>query len=305
MPQLNKVITDDEFEITLHRAAETPSEKLVITFGGQPSGISQKGTGTDFALSLEYDTIFVAQKHGTQYQGLSLAQFEDIVGPVARNWDDVICYGCSLGGYAALYFGGILNARIIAAAPMLPAWKRLAIPSYADLSVRHIALKYTPLSSHNPVVIFDPMIARDQLLIDEMVLPAYPDARQVRVPYAGHTVHVALSQAKLLDPILQTFIDDDVVLDFDPPAEGTATWHGERGCHLISSDPRLARIELEKSLAIEPSRRIFNQLIQCLVDLGELGTAQDLLDFARKKPNKHSELSPPRRIKLLKAGLVV
>jgi len=62
----------DNYEITLHTCSAKQGSKLIITFGGQPSDLASSGFGTDFVLSMGFDTIHVAQKFGTQYQGLSI-----------------------------------------------------------------------------------------------------------------------------------------------------------------------------------------------------------------------------------------
>ena len=68
-----------DYEITLHESGAQPGDKLVVTFGGQPSDLAQSGFGTSFALSLGYDTIHVAQRFGTQYQGLPLEAFLEFI----------------------------------------------------------------------------------------------------------------------------------------------------------------------------------------------------------------------------------
>jgi hypothetical protein len=295
----------DDYEITLHTCSTKQHSKLVVTFGGQPSGLASSGFGTDFVLSMGFDTIHVAQKFGTQYQGLSIKSFHTAVSPLVKDWDDVITYGSSLGGYAALYYGGSINARCIAAAPMLPAWRPLKIPAYKKLEMSHLELIDVPVSKHDPVVIFDPCIARDLYLIENMVRPAYPNLREVRVPYAGHTVLVTLSQARLLRPIIESLIKDDKVINFERPAEGTAIWHGEKGSHLMRSDPAGAKKELLVSLSIRPSKRIYNQLIQCLIKLEHFEDAQVMLDQAKASGDKNYELFPPRAKSASEAGLKV
>lgn len=295
----------DDYEITLHTGEAKQGSKLVITFGGQPSDLASSGFGTSFVSSMGFDTLYVAKKLGTQYQGLSIESFDAAVSPVVDDWDDVITYGSSLGGYAALYYGGSINARCIAAAPMLPAWRPLKIPAYADLKMNHSELIDVPHSNHNPVVIFDPFASPDLCLIENMVRPAYPNLREVRIPYAGHPVLVALSQAQLLRPIIESLIKDDRVIDFDPPAEGTAIWHGQKGSHLMRSDPVGAKKELLKSLEIRPSKGIYNQLIQCLIKLGHFEDAQVRLDQAKASGDRNCQLFPPRAKSAKEAGLIV
>lgn len=302
---MHTLAEDDDYQITLHNCEAKKANKVVVTFGGQPSGLRNTGFGTDFVLSMGFDTIHVAQKFGTQYQGLSVNNFYDVIAPRLDNWDDIVCYGSSLGGYAALYYGGSIDARCIAAAPMLPAWRPLKIPAYKDLEMKHLEMLDVPASKHNPVVIFDPCVSRDLYLIENMVRPVYPNLREIRVPYAGHTVLVTLSQARLLRPIIENLITDDKVIDFDPPAEGTAIWHGEKGSHLMRSDPAGAKQELLASLNIKPSKRIFNQLIQCLIKLEHFEDAQHMLDQAKASGDKHCELFPPRMKSAIEAGLKV
>lgn len=214
-------------------------------------------------------------------------------------------YGSSLGGYAALYYGGSIDARCIAAAPMLPAWRPLDLPAYRDLEMQHLEMADVPISKHDPVVIFDPCVDIDLFLIENMVRPAYPNLREIRVPYAGHTVLITLSQAGLLRPIIEGLIKEDKIINFDPPAEGTAIWHGEKGSHLLRSDPMAAKKELMASLKIKPSKRIFNQLIQCLIKLEHLEEAQEMLDQARLSDDKNFKLFPPRIKSATEAGLKV
>lgn len=95
----------DDYLITLHHAEKPEVGPLVITFGGQPSKRTPEGFGTGFCLANDWDTIYVAQRAGTQYQGLDASTFRDAVAPVADG-RDTVCYGSSLGGYAALFWRG-------------------------------------------------------------------------------------------------------------------------------------------------------------------------------------------------------
>jgi hypothetical protein len=293
-----------DFRITLHRADSSPSSRIVITFGGQPSDLADEGFGTPFCLDRGWDTIYVAQRHGTQFQGLSVEAFHSAVAEfcVGR---DVVTYGSSLGAYAAVYYGGSVNARMIAAAPMLPAWRPLKLRAYSDLTVTHGDIKDGPLSEHDPVVIFDPMVKNDTHLLRDLIAPAYPNYRGVEVPYGGHTVLVTLSQARLLKPIVLGIIERDEVIAFDPPAEGTAIYHGERGRSFIATDRQAAAIEFRKSLAIAPSTRFFGMLVNLLIRIGDIDGAQRLIDEAAETGDRRLTLVPALRKAAVKAGIKV
>lgn len=281
-----QVLADhSDYRITLHRSESVrPSPLLVVTFDGQPTDLRNEGFGTALCRAQGWDNIYVAQRYGTQYQGLSVDDFYAAVSPLCEG-RDVVCYGSSLGGYAALYFGGCLNARIIAAAPMLPAWRPLKNRAYADLPIHHLELCETPLSAKAPAIIYDPMREQDKDVVDRMVLKAYPSARLIEVPYGGHTVLITLSQAKLLKPITLSLLEHDEVIEFTPPGKGTAIWHAERGRQLIRQSETDAAIqELETSLSLQARKQTFCNLINALLRKNDLTAVQQKLDAGRGNP---------------------
>lgn len=167
---------------------------------------------------------------------------------------------------------------------MLPAWRPLRNRAYADLPMHHLEVHQTPLSTKLPVVIYDPMLDRDKFVVDQMVRKAYPDTRLVEVPYGGHTVLIALSQARLLKPVTMALLERDEIIDFTPPGEGTAIWHAQRGRGLVQSDPGAAIEELEKSLSIQARKQTFCILINALIRKGDLAAVQARLDAGRGDP---------------------
>lgn len=293
-----------DYRITLHQASDRPTEKLIVTFGGQPSGLAAKGFGTDYLHGLGHDSLYVAQRHGTQYQGLSVEEFQAHVAELAEG-RDVICYGSSLGAYAALYYGGSIDARIIAAAPMLPAWRPLRNRVYAGLEVQHRDLSEVPRSRHKPVAIYDPMMRADVKVIEEMVRPAYPDLRELRLPYAGHTVLITLAHARHLKAVIGALLDRDELLDVSMPTDGFAIWHYQRGRHLRTTDLPQARAEIERSLALQPTKQAVAELLRILVALRDLPAAQALLDSAGASDSPQMKLIPSAVAFAQRAGLRV
>lgn len=285
------IARSDDFQITFHAAGSAKTDTLVVTFGGLPAGLASDGFGTDFCLVHGYDTIYTSQRINTQYQGLSLEEFEAAVAPKAAEYKTVVCYGPSLGGYAALYFGGSINARIIVAAPVLPAWPHLRNRKCADLKINHIPLHEVPKSEHVPVVVYDPMVASDKNNIETMVEAAYPTITKVEVPFAGHPVLLSLSKSRVLRPFILHFFETGEVMDFERPGEGSAIWHRERARNFLKNEPEKARPEFEKSLAIEGSKLTFNLLIQCLIRVGDLEGAQEKLDFSRQSDERNYQMN--------------
>lgn len=280
----------DGFLITLHPAPRTPhpapkgpDEVLVITFGGQPSGIASSGFGTGWCLQYGWDTIYVAQKHGTQYQQLDLKSFAEAVLPVADG-RDIVCYGSSLGAYAAIYFAGAIDARVIAAAPMLPAWPPLGRDADA-IPLLHQPLSAAPKTTRSPIVLYDPMVPADRKMIDQMIRPAYPNGRYVELEFAGHTVLQSLNRSKLLKPFIIGAIERDEVIEINRDVEQDPLWHYQKGRHVSKSEPALARHHFERSLELAPSRHTAANLLVTLMRLGDRVAAQAVLDEYREHPD--------------------
>lgn len=301
---MRRIADHDDYRITYHHTGSPTKQTVVVTFGGQPSGISDAGFGTLFAEKLGIDSIFVAQKNGSQYQGLSIEQFESVISPEIIG-KDVVCYGSSLGAYAALYYGGCINSRIIAAAPMFPAWRPMKNRVYADLPIAHKELWEVPKSDHVPVVIFDPKSERDAFIIREMVDKAYPVSRKILVPYSGHTVLVTLSQLGSISKLISGLVETDTIVDFEIPREGHAIYHRERARELVRTDKEAAKEELRKSLAISPSRQAFNILFNLYLRSGEYDLAQDMIRQANASESVQVKLVPFMVEAARKAGLAL
>lgn len=304
MGQKRTLADHADYRITLLQAGEQPADRIIVSFGGQPSDLSDVGFGSKFALENGWDNIFVAQRHGTQYQGLSLEAFRDAVLPVVSG-RDVLTYGASLGGYCALYYGGAIDARILAAAPMLPAWRPLKIRRYDGLGITHRDLCEVPRSSAAPVVIYDPERPPDRLLVDQMVMPAYPRARLVPVPFAGHTILMTLAEMRCLKPVILGVIERDEIIAFDPPHRGHSVWHIEVARQQMQTDRSKAIRHLEDSLAIKPSKQAFSMLVRALLLERRSDELRHVLSQAKASGNKLLTPVPAVMRDLLAAGVKV
>lgn len=200
---------DDGYGIYAHRHRKQ-KRTLVITFDGIKSGISQKGFGTDWSLKQGYDTIFVSQQRRSQYQLLSRDIFVDTVLPISSAYDRVVCYGASLGGYASLYFGGSISARIVAASPRLSNHPDFPQNKYSYIKFLHERVLPEPTFSEPPVIIFDPLQLRDSRFIFQYVGQRYKDIYLSALPGVGHLTLQAMARAGLLSRFMPKMITGKV-----------------------------------------------------------------------------------------------
>lgn len=291
----------EDYQITFHERPEDTGGPLVITFGGQDSRLTPTGFGTGWCQRWGWDTIYVAQRAATQYQHLSVQVFFDAVAEICKG-RDVVCYGSSLGGYCAFYFGGVLDARIVTAAPMLPAWPPLGRLG-DQMQLQHVPLADVPRSSLAPIIIYDPIVAHDQMMIDQMIMPTYPDVRLVPVEFGGHEVLETLKRAGLLSPVIEAMIGRDEILPLEFDGYSNPLWLFRRGRHFIKSDPEQARDLLERSLSLEPSKHVIGNLLSLLIRVGDLPAAQALLDQVRGSADPKMQVPPGILERARMAGL--
>lgn len=214
VPVKGKVIADhDDYRITVYKQ-NFQAKNLVIGFGGLPSKINSPGFGKNLFLKKGYDYIAVAQRERTQYQGLSLEKFYEVVSPWIKN-KKVFTYGSSLGAYCALYYGGIIDAQIISSAPKNSAHPKTLKKSFKDLEWNHLELIDVPKSILPPIIIHDPFRSEEKRYIEEFVLPAYSEARHIVLPFWGHTVLNTMKHSGVVSTFITEIIKNDNIIELE------------------------------------------------------------------------------------------
>ncbi len=228
-------------------------KRLVITFGTLQSDIEDVGFGTAFALKNGHPTIYVSPRRGSQYQELSLDAFFETIVPEIGEQRPVV-YGSSLGAYAAVYFGGSIDADIIAAAPQCPAMPELQMPHAQTTPMRHIDLTEVPRTSGKVVTLWDPHERPDSILVNDFIKVIYPDAHYLTFDYAGHKVLDTMSRNGVLQNFIRPLLHDNTLTEVSMPTEGNPIWHCNLGKELSRSG-RLAEAleQLNRSFALQPS----------------------------------------------------
>lgn len=208
---MRALAADKTFSITYHEF-NASSDKLVICFAPWKEGLRASGFGTQVCERNGWNHVYVGKAMDTRYHTLTLDQFAEALAPLLND-RDVIAYGASVGAYAALYYGGSIDARILAASPrntnhpLITAKRGPAGGRAGTFPFLHSpTLSSVPRSSVAPVIVCDRMYASDMLMIERWALEAYPDARLIYVPNAGYRTLERLKKAGTLSYLLRQFV---------------------------------------------------------------------------------------------------
>lgn len=282
IPQLKQIApmpevlsASDHHRVVLHRAGDEPSEHLIVTFAPKSDNFGDEGFGTRFALKQGHDTVYVAQTRFAWHQAIDHEDLAALILPVAAG-RGIVAYGTSAGGYAALYFGGALDARIMAFSPRNDIHPLISVSEKLTREkFRHRpALDEVPKSRHRPVCLFDPHQSKDSRLVHQWAAVAYPDALLHPVFGTGHNTIGALQRRGVLSPMAKAFfngVQPDPVQIWE---EGSHFWHVSQA-HDLKQKGHLqdALSHLLQAWTLESTTNVLIEVVRLAKQLGDTDTA--------------------------------
>jgi hypothetical protein len=211
-----KVVKDvqDSYRI-IDCNTKTIANIVFITFGTVSSRHDHIPFAYPFLINQGFRHIHVAQYKGTQYQNLSREAFYDDLSKIISDNDCVFTYGASLGGYAALYYAPVINAKAIAASPRLPlhplnkVWENILWTKgsdYDEYPFKHIDLLKNERCDINPTVILDTEDRLDGHFYNEYISKVFLTCELFDLKGSGH----ASLRALMKNGTLKAFIIDQV-----------------------------------------------------------------------------------------------
>lgn len=266
------------YRITFHSGGSS-ARVLLVTFGTMLSGLENKGFGTQYASKKGYDHIYVAQAPDSWYQQLSRQQFSNAVSDLAAKYERVFAYGSSLGGYAALYFGGVIGAQVVAGSPINWAHPLMSSKEWQHVDFVHEPLLSLPHQPRPPIVLYDPMRASDRLFVETLVSPAFGGSRIIRLPFSGHAVFVSMRENGYLDSFLRNVFEEDVVIDLPLEKEGSYIYHLNRAEYFLDQSKILvAESQFRESLKCKFNRIAAGRLARLLSSQKRFSELDELCD---------------------------
>nr|WP_289037970.1 CapA family protein [uncultured Allobacillus sp.] len=261
------------------------SNKCIITFGEIDSNMEDLGFGSKLIMSNGYDYIYVAQRKQTQYQFLEAETFANIVGEVIKG-KDVYTYGSSLGAYCAIYYGGIINANILAMSPRIPAHpaiNALMRSRFKNKGFKHNELHEVKQTNNRVAIFYDENNYIDRHYVDIYIKPVYPNASYHHIDYAGHYTARALLLSGQLKKVATDFFNNNN-LEYELNKNAILDWHIDKAEKRINNGKLLhAQENIDVLLSSKKSQ---DENVQNLVSQFKEKQIQKYKKKKTKRPDK-------------------
>jgi len=204
-------------------SGEAPSGTLMVTF--DPHGYldpDKPGFGEIVLSSHGYDVLAFQKRKENYYQDLSREDVNRVLAQFWPRYGRLAFYGCSVGAYAALYFGAPHPVDILCISPRVSTH-----PVYCQhlrLSQAHARRHQhgeiadgTPVLARNVALIYDPVLelrapaVADITYMNEHILPAFPRIRLEALRHTGHPSTTPLAETHQLRPLLFQFLETGTI----------------------------------------------------------------------------------------------
>jgi tetratricopeptide (TPR) repeat protein len=205
-------------ELVVRSACDFGSSACVVTFDSYSDdrSLDRQAFGEEFFASREIDAIHVVGRENDWYQYAEMPAAVAAVAEAARGYQRVLAYGSSMGGYAAIRFGGMAGASVaLAISPQFSIdprtarferrWKydsdRIDFSLERMLKAPFVDTAYIVYDPHDADRRHADMFRRRTRVID------------VRLPNAGHPATGAIAQAGLLTDLVLDVVHDRLDID--------------------------------------------------------------------------------------------
>ena len=273
--------------------------------------IDSPGFAAPWLLSQGFDVIAFKCTDDSWFQRLDPQVFED-VARATRGYDDVVLFGSSMGGFAAIAFAGVLGAsRVVALSPQYDITQGYDTRWAAEAARVDWRYRIAPgTAAQVPThILYDDRMPEERAQVDRIlaVLPT-ETTFLLAIPYAGHPVTSYLLQSQELGPLsLRLFAADHAV-------EWPILWSAQRKSALFfqrlayhateAERPRLAELAYRRAVALDPERLALRHQLAAL--LLRQDRADEALDHARAAaaiaPDSLVQLTLLARV-LIKSGV--
>ena len=186
------------------------SDTLVISFGDLIS--RAKGMSINAEKSLikyQYNVIGIMPKQKSWFPKSSMLQMQQQIQPILQQFNEIVGYGGSMGGYAAIKYSNLLNMQKVVA--FVPQYsidpdvvddRRYA--EFFDVSIhQEMQIQADEVdASREYIIVYDPYFAQDQEHFLK-IKPLLPHLHVIHLPFTGHEALSVLASSQLLHDFVE------------------------------------------------------------------------------------------------------
>lgn len=191
------------------------SNTLVLSFGDlitRASGLSINAEKS--LIKYQYNVIGVMPKQKSWFPQASMIELAKAISPILEGFKNIVGYGGSMGGYAAIKYSNLLNMnRVIAFVPQYSIDpEHVEDRRYAEFfdSVANKDMQIQPQdvdAAREYVIVYDPYFSIDRehyLKIKELL----PSLHTIHLPFTGHEALSVLASSSLLHDFIEHDFDE-------------------------------------------------------------------------------------------------
>lgn len=190
------------------------SKTLVISFGDLISRAKGLSINAEKSLSkYEYAVVGIMPKQKSWFPKHSMQALMAHLTPILADYQAIVAYGGSMGGYAALKYAKALQAtRVVAMVPQYSIDPALVVDDryheFFDPEL-HQQMQIDAADASDTaeyIVIYDPYYAQDREHYLKIAV-AIPQLHTLHLPYTGHDVIAVLASSALLHDFIEHDFD--------------------------------------------------------------------------------------------------
>lgn len=191
------------------------SNTLVLSFGDlitRASGLSINAEKS--LIKYQYNVIGVMPKQKSWFPQASMIELAKAISPILEGFKNIVGYGGSMGGYAAIKYSNLLNMnRVIAFVPQYSIDpEHVEDRRYAEFfdAIANKDMQIQPQdvdSAREYVIVYDPYFSIDRehyLKIKELL----PSLHTIHLPFTGHEALSVLASSSLLHDFIEHDFDE-------------------------------------------------------------------------------------------------
>ncbi len=191
------------------------SNRLVLSFGDlitRASGLSINAEKS--LIKYQYNVIGIMPKQKSWFPQASMIELAKTISPVLQGFKNIVGYGGSMGGYAAIKYSNLLNMnRVIAFVPQYSidpdhVEDRRYAEFFDAVANKDMQIQLKDVdAAREYVIVYDPYFSIDRehyLKIKELL----PNLHTIHLPFTGHEALSVLASSSLLHDFIEHEFDE-------------------------------------------------------------------------------------------------